>query len=799
MVVYDDDEEDSDEPPNKKARAAPTTSKPSASRRSRGTSAKSEDKADAKDNPSLQKRSVGDVSFASEGGAVDDKASLKAARERAAAGPNNPGSKEVPEGSPNCLAGLTFVFTGQLESLAREDAQSLVKSLGAKVTSGPSSKTSYVVLGEGAGPSKLKSIAANRLATLDEDGLLDLIRSRGSREPDTAIKKKLEQEEQKIVKAAKTLEVTGKATASDMNLDMQSLWTVKYAPSKIKDLMGNNSQVELLKNWLSSWSSSLASNFKKPGIKGQNVFRAMLISGPPGIGKTTAAHIVARMCGYTPLELNASDTRSKKLIEDSLENVINNKSLDGWYNSGGTGQMEVEGAPITDHTVLILDEVDGMSGGDRGGIGAINAMIKKTKIPIILIANDRNSQKMRPFHSTTYDLTFRRPKADSIRARLMTIAFREGLKVDKNGMDQLIAASQSDLRSVINMLSTWKLGQKALSFDDSKALGASNVKPSMGNPFSIYSDLASHGTWSASSKKNLNRKADYYFQEPSLTPLFVQENYLRQQPQLAANILNEKEKSLKVMQLMNKAAAAISDGDVIDSMIHGPQQHWSLMPLHAAVSTLKPMSLVYGMGTHGSWGPSFPSWLGNYSKQQRLSRAIVELQVKMRLSAVGSRFEVREQYAPYLFDALSEPLISQKQDGISDVISMMDDYYLGVEDRDILLELGVGKNKGDDVLKKIAKEVKASFTRTYNQQNHPIAFQKGGPGTAKARAKQLRGDGVPDVEEAMVEDEVFDYVSADDMSDDDDGDVGKDKMIKEKKPKGKGKSKSFVASPKKKT
>ena len=89
-----------------------------------------------------------------------------------------------------------------------------------------------------------------------------------------------------------------------------------------------------------------------------------------------------------------------------------------------------------------MDEVDGMSGGDRGGVGALNMLIKKTKIPIICIANDNKSPKMRPLQNTTYGLSFKRyvfsesfscrnadllcfrPDANAIRGRMMTIAYR---------------------------------------------------------------------------------------------------------------------------------------------------------------------------------------------------------------------------------------------------------------------------------------------------------------------------------------------------------------------------------------
>ena len=78
----------------------------------------------------------------------------------------------------------------------------------------------------------------------------------------------------------------------------------------------------------------MKSNFKKPGPDGLNTYRAILVSGPPGIGKTTSAHLVARLAGYVVIELNASDTRSKKLLELGFRSAIDNTSLDGFFGSG---------------------------------------------------------------------------------------------------------------------------------------------------------------------------------------------------------------------------------------------------------------------------------------------------------------------------------------------------------------------------------------------------------------------------------------------------------------------------------
>ncbi|PWY98183.1 DNA replication factor C, large subunit [Testicularia cyperi] len=726
--------------------------------------------------------------------AADKKPSWREMAARRAAGPSAPGSKEIPHGEPNCLAGLTLVFTGELSSISREEATDLAKRYGARITSAPSSKTSYVVLGEGAGPKKVESIKKNKIPTLDEDGFLDLIRSRGAGEIDEKTKQKMREEEKKIQEVAKSMGPP-KGADVDPSAFANMLWTTKYAPKQMKDLVGNKAAVEKLAGWLKAWPNSYRSNFKKPGPTGMNVYRAVLISGPPGIGKTTSAHLVAKMEGFSPLEFNASDTRSKKLIESMLQDTINNKSLDSWYSGGkmSTGTGGADGVRIHDRTVLIMDEVDGMSGGDRGGVGAINALIKKTKVPIICICNDRRSQKMRPFEHTTYNLGFRKPDAAQVRSRMLSIAFKEKLKVNGEVMAQLIEASQGDIRSVINMLSTWKLSKSEMTFDESKALGAENAKPGLATPFTLYSELSSPYMFSQTSRKTLNDKANLYFQDHAFVPLMVAENYVKARPVLASREPNERLRSYKHLELLRRAAESISDGDMVDRMIHGSEQHWSLMPLHAIASSVRPCSYIYG-GTEGGF-PSFPAWLGQNSKQQRLSRAVVDLQAKMRLVCSGSRHDLRQHYLPSMWSLLIDPLVKRGAEGVEDVIELMDDYYLGMEDREAILELGIDPHNAEALAKSIPSAVKAGLTRKYNASNHPIAFNKS-TDLSSAKTKIAKQD-APDLEDVVEEEQ---ELPPDDDDDDDgkDDDLAKDKLVKKPKASSstaaaKGKAKAKVA------
>ncbi|WVO18431.1 hypothetical protein L204_106148 [Cryptococcus depauperatus] len=735
-----------------------------------------------------------------------------------AAGPSAPGSKEIPEGAPDCLVGLTFVFTGELESLGREEAQELVRRYSGKVTTSPSGRTSYVVVGANAGASKLATIKQKNIPTLDEDEFINLIRQQSSGTGTSGtvdkaalekIQKAREKEEQKIKDQAREMEEKEKKEEKERirkekALSQQGvavkktgpasaqLWTTKYAPTSMKDICGNKAPVERLGQWLQDWQKNYKSNFKKPGKDGMGTYRAVLISGPPGIGKTTSAHLVAKQAGYSPLELNASDARSKKLVEN--ETNVDNKSLDGFFKGQGVGTTNVAGLNIDSRTCLIMDEVDGMSAGDRGGVGALNTLIKKTKIPMILICNDRTLQKMKPLQHTTYNMTFRRPQPAEIRSRMMSILFKEKLKIPPNVVDELVKGVNSDIRQILNMLSTYKLSRNEMNFDEGKHLVKINEKNSIMTPFTIIDKLTGPYAFSKNSKDTLSDRIELYFHDFSFVPLFMQEHFLKTNP-ASLNDLDGPKKNLKHLELISKAADSISDGDLIDRMIHGSEQHWSLLPLHAVASTVKPAMNIYGCmrsqgGGYGSWGPSFPQWLGQNSKQNKLQRQLTDIQIRMRLRASGSRAEIREQYMPMLANKVVLPLINEGSDALAKTIEYMDEYYLGKDDWDAFVELGVDSMKDEDILKKIPSATKSAFTRQYNKTDHPIAFHKADM-FAASKKKIIDTGPVPDNEDVFEDDEPVPN-DLEDEDEDEVNDVSKDKLVKAVKPKGAGKGKVTV-------
>jgi len=242
-------------------------------------------------------------------------------------------------------------------------------------------------------------------------------------------------------------------------------WTEKYRPRSLHDIIGNQKSVYALKKWANQWKVG------KPEKK------AVILSGNPGIGKTSCAYALANQYHWIAIELNTSDTRNKATIKSIATSGSQHQTFtnDGSYVSTKQGGRKL----------IILDEADNLyeriahssntsDMSDKGGKQAIVETIKITKQPIILIVNDyynltKGSGDI--LKKLCVHLTFYPPQSYQIFSLLQAICKKEAIKVDKNVLQLLSTDCKGDIRSVIRDLQSISIGKKIVREDDANALG----------------------------------------------------------------------------------------------------------------------------------------------------------------------------------------------------------------------------------------------------------------------------------------------------------------------------------------
>lgn len=221
-------------------------------------------------------------------------------------------------------------------------------------------------------------------------------------------------------------------------------WTEKYRPKTLTEVRSNDKAIAELKEWAEKWDK-----------------RAVILYGPPGIGKTSAAHALANDMGWDTIELNASDQRTANII----------KKIAGSAAQTGT----FEGA--TGRRLVILDEADNIYGNaDRGGTKAIADVIKKTKHPLILIANEYYEMS-KALRALCKPIQFRAIQSKSIIHVLKKICGREKIECDVEVLNH-IAENAPDFRSAVNDLQAIAQGRTKLDIKD-VAVGLRDTRESI--------------------------------------------------------------------------------------------------------------------------------------------------------------------------------------------------------------------------------------------------------------------------------------------------------------------------------
>uniref|UniRef100_F1KTG2 Activator 1 large subunit n=1 Tax=Ascaris suum TaxID=6253 RepID=F1KTG2_ASCSU len=479
-------------------------------------------------------------------------------------------------------------------------------------------------------------------------------------------------------------------------------WVDKYKPTSLKQLVGQNgdkSPMNKLLGWLRDWPKyhlGDAAKQKRPrpppwmAQSDGTSFKAILLSGPPGIGKTTCALMACKELGLQFVEMNASDARNKKFLESKVAELIGCHQIDEYF---GGKSRKVAKADELGH-VLIMDEVDGMSGNeDRAGLSELIQMIRETRIPIICICNDRQSPKMRSLVNYCFDVRFQRPRVEQIRSRMQTIAFQEKLKLSKEQIDEVIEASNHDVRQTIYNLQLLSMGGKS---------GEIQQKDCAVNTFEAARRILSADT-------SMVEKQEMFFTDYTIIPLFIQENY----PSIHSNKMNDSQK----LNALRKAADSISQGDIVERTIRTTGS-WGLLNEQALFSSILPSMYMNG---YLKSMINFPSWLGKNSMTNKRQRLMRQLASHTHLKISADCHSLVTDYVPVLRDRLCRPLVEKEGDGVSEVIATYNQYDLVRDDAEAIAELAVWPGMKDPG-SKIQPKVKAALTRALNKEHRLLPF-----------------------------------------------------------------------------
>ncbi len=197
----------------------------------------------------------------------------------------------------------------------------------------------------------------------------------------------------------------------------------KYRPRSLKEIAGQDSAIKKVVEWL-----------KKPQ-------KALLLYGATGTGKTALAEALANDLNYDLIELNASDLRNKEQIENALSSAVKQKSL---FKKG---------------KIILFDEVDGLSPGDRGGAFAIIKIMKESEFPVLLTANDAYSPKLREVRQFCILVQLKKIHPLSIEKRLREVSEKEKIKVSFSAIKQIAKSAEGDMRAALNDLESFAGGE----------------------------------------------------------------------------------------------------------------------------------------------------------------------------------------------------------------------------------------------------------------------------------------------------------------------------------------------------
>jgi hypothetical protein len=179
--------------------------------------------------------------------------------------------------------------------------------------------------------------------------------------------------------------------------------------------------------------------------------KGIYICGNPGVGKTRFVLDILKKMKYDAVKYDAGDVRNKSVIDDITEKNMSDKNIVSLFNKD------------VKKIAIVMDEIDGMNNGDKGGINTLIKLIrpKKTKKqkleessknPIICIGNYRVDKKIKELLKVCNVVELKTPTTSQV----LGIINHLNPNIDEEDSKCLLRYIQCDLRKIDTILALYK-------------------------------------------------------------------------------------------------------------------------------------------------------------------------------------------------------------------------------------------------------------------------------------------------------------------------------------------------------
>ena len=196
-------------------------------------------------------------------------------------------------------------------------------------------------------------------------------------------------------------------------------WCEKYRVSSFADVRGQELAVDKVKSFMKSFPKK----------------KAIVLHGPPGVGKTSLAYAIASEVDAEILELNASDFRNKAKIAEIVGPASQQKSL------------------FQKNKIILIDEVDGISAmKDRGGLSELLVLLDKSSFPMIITANDIWNKKFSLLRRKAEVVAMKEVDYKVVLELLNDVCEKENCAVSNEVLISIAIKARGDIRAALNDL-----------------------------------------------------------------------------------------------------------------------------------------------------------------------------------------------------------------------------------------------------------------------------------------------------------------------------------------------------------